>query len=161
MLYNFTIAMLPGRKETVRLHPAEFAAGIALHAGVFAALAEVLALLVIGATPAWFLVPRLLSALGVAAGLGLFVRRLRSPLLRKLSAPDDYLAVLATCGLAVLGTLPFPGPVSGALLLGYAALIFLYLPLGKLRHAVFFFVARGDYGWRLGHRGVYRAADAE
>ena len=58
-------------------------------------------------------------------------------------------------------TLPFPGPASGALLLGYAALIFLYLPLGKLRHAVFFFVARGDYGWRLGHRGVYPPAGGE
>lgn len=158
VLYNFTIAMLPGHKETAKLHPAEFAAGLVLHIGVFAALAEVLALLVTGVAPAWFLVPRLLAALGAAAGLGLFVRRVRSPLLRKLSTPDDYLAVLATCGLAMLATLPFPGPASGALLLGYAALIFLYLPLGKLRHAVFFFVARGDYGWRLGHRGVYPPA---
>ena len=76
MLYNFTIAMLPGHKETARLHPAEFAAGIVLHLGVFAALAEVLALLVTGVAPAWFLVPRLFAALGAAAGLGLFVRRL-------------------------------------------------------------------------------------
>jgi len=161
VLYNFTIAMLPGHKETARLHPAEFAAGLVLHIGVFASLAEVLVLLVTGMTPGWFLVPRLFAALGAIAGLGLFVRRVRSPLLRKLSTPDDHLAVLATCCLTGLATLPFPDPASGALLLAFAALIFLYMPLGKLRHAVFFFVARSDYGWRLGHRGVYPPVGGE
>ena len=161
VLYNFTIAMLAGHKETARLHPVEFAAGILFHLGVFAALAEVTVLLVTGVAPPWFIVPRLLAASGAIAGLGLFVRRVRSPLLRKLSTPDDYLAVLATCGLLGLATFLFPGPASGAPLLGYAALIFLYIPLGKLRHAVFFFAARGDYGRRLGHRGVYPPAGAE
>jgi hypothetical protein len=40
----------------------------------------------------------------------------------------------------------------------YAGVLFLYFPLGKLRHAVFFFVARADYGRRLGYRGVYPPA---
>ena len=40
----------------------------------------------------------------------------------------------------------------------YTGLLLVYLPLGKLRHAVFFFVARGDYGRRLGFRGVYPPA---
>ena len=103
----------------------------------------------------------LFAALGAVAGLGLLLRRAGSPLLRKLSTPDDYLSVMATCGLLGLAAFPFPGLTSGAMLLGYAALVFLYLPLGKLRHAVFFFVARGDYGWRLGHRGVYPPVKAE
>jgi hypothetical protein len=129
VLYNFTIAMLPGHKESARLHPAEFGAGIVLHVGLFAALVEVLVLVITGNAPEWFIIPRLLAVLGAVAGLGLFVRRARSPLLRKLSTPDDYLAVLATCGLLILATLPFPGPASPALLLGWAALVFLYLPL--------------------------------
>lgn len=156
VLHNFTIAMLPGHKESARFHPREFAAGIVLHIGVFAALAEVLVLLCTGTAGPWFVVLRLLAASGAIAGLGLFIRRARSPLLRKLSTPDDYVAVLATAGL--LGLAAFPAFASGSLLLADAALVFLYLPLGKLRHAAFFFVARGNYGWRLGYRGVYPPA---
>jgi hypothetical protein len=44
---------------------------------------------------------------------------------------------------------PVPGPRLRRLLLGYAALIFLYLPLGKPARGIFF-AARGDYGWRPG-----------
>jgi hypothetical protein len=161
VLYNFTTAMLPSHKETARLHPAEFVAGMVLHLGILASLAEVLALLVMGAAAPWFIVPRLFAAGGAITSLGLFVRRVRSPLLRKLSTPDDYLAVLATTGLLAIAAFPFPVFASGAPLLGYAALIFLYTPLGKLRHAVFFFVARGEYGWRLGHRGIYPPGGSE
>ena len=160
LIHNFTSAMLPGHKESVRLHPAEFAAGIALHLGVFAALAEVLVLLANGAVPERFGGLRVIAAVGLPAGIALLVRRVRSPLLRRLSAPDDYVAVLATVGLLGFATLPFPGPNSPAWLLGYAVPFFLYLPLGKLRHAVFFFVARAELGRRLGYRGVYPPASA-
>ena len=156
ILYNFTVAMLPSHKESAKLHPAEFAAGIVLHLGVLAALAEVLTLLCTGAAAPWFVFTRLLAALGAIAGLGLLVRRIRSPMLRKLSTPDDYIAVLATTILS--GVAALPAVASGAALLSCAALVFLYMPLGKLRHAVFFFVARGDYGWRLGYRGIYPPA---
>ena len=40
MLYNFTIAMLPSHKETVRLHPLKFLAGIVMHIGGFVAIAS-------------------------------------------------------------------------------------------------------------------------
>lgn len=157
LLYNFTVAMLPGHKETARLHPAEFGAGVVLHLGVFAALAEVLLLLAAAEpAPAVQLVLRSLAGLGALAALLLVVRRALLPVLRALSTPDDYVAVLATCGWLVLAAFPALG--SGAALPAYTALLLGYLPLGKLRHAVFFFVARADYGWRLGHRGVYPPA---
>ena len=160
LFYNFTVAISPGHKESARLHPAEFVAGVVLHAGVFAALAEVLALLA-GANVmvSWNAPLRVLAGVGAATAIVLLVRRLQSPVLRALSTPDDYLAGLATCGLLVLAVFPALG--SGAALMTYAAFLFLYLPLGKLRHAVFFFVARADYGWRLGHRGVYPPARVE
>lgn len=160
LFYNFTVAMLPGHKETARLHPAEFGAGVVLHVGVFAALAELLFLLAAAnPTPGWITALRSLAGIGAVTAIVLLVRRVRSPVMRALSTPDDYLAVLATCGLLVLAAFPALG--SGAALLTYAALLFVYLPLGKLRHAVFFFVARADYGWRLGYRGVYPPARVE
>ena len=154
VLYNFTVALLPSHKESARLHPAEFIAGVLLHVGVLAALAEILVLPV--SADFALIGLRVLAGLGAVAALVLLVRRVRSPLLRALSSPDDYVAVLATGGLLVLAA--FPALASGALLRAYATLLFVYLPLGKLRHAVFFFVARADYGWRLGYRGVYPPA---
>ncbi len=77
-----------------------------------------------------------------------------------MSAPDDYIAILATCGLLALASGYPIDAASDVVTLIYAVLLFAYLPLGKLRHAVFFFVARGDYGRRLGRRGVYPSATA-
>jgi nitrate reductase gamma subunit len=96
--------------------------------------------------------------LALLAGLYLLVQRLLSPTLRAMSAPDDYLAILASCGLLALASLRRIGPDDEILLLLYAFLLLIYVPLGKLRHVVFFFVARADYGRRLGYRGVYPPA---
>jgi hypothetical protein len=159
--YNFTIAMLPAHKETVRRHPVKFAIGVVMHLGAILVLLGVVLLL------AWpdgryrvMALIRPLAVLALAAGVYLFIRRVFSKNLRVMSAPDDYVAILVTCGLLALASF-YPADAERQVLhLVYAGLLFVYLPLGKLRHAVFFFVARGDYGRRLGHRGVYPPAAA-
>ncbi len=154
--YFFTVAMLPAHKESVRLHPLEFALGVVLHAGALAALAGSLILVVHPASGLALLARiRPLLALAAAAGLYLLVRRVATADLRAMSVPDDYLAVAATCGLVIVAALAGIHPVMPALVLAYAAALLVYAPLGKLRHAVFFFAARADYGRRLGLRGVY------
>jgi hypothetical protein len=161
LVYNFTVAMMPAHKETVSRHPVKFAIGVVMHIGVILVLLGVALLL---AWPAGG--DRLLSfvrplvALSLVAGIYLVVRRVLSPNLRAMSAPDDYVAILASCGLLGLASLLPASTHNQTVLLIYAGLLFLYFPLGKLRHAVFFFVARGDYGRRLGHRGVYPPAAA-
>ncbi len=156
VFYNFTGAMVPARKESARRHPGEFALGVILHAGALPALASIPVLLL------WpemaqrtALVLRPLFVLSFAAGLFLFFRRLISRNLRFMSAPDDYLAILATCGLLAVAFLCGPGSGNHLPLMICAVVLFLYLPLGKLKHMVFFFAARADYGYRLGYRGVY------
>jgi hypothetical protein len=154
--YAFTIAMLPRHKETVRLHPLEFALGLALHAGALTALAGALvAAAVPSAGLALLHALRPLFALALGAGLVLLARRALSPALRAISIPDDYVAIAVTCGLLALA---WRAPAGG--LPVYAGATCLYLPAGKLRHAVFFFAARGDLGRRLGWRGVYPAPRA-
>jgi len=151
---------MPAHKESIRLHPAEFAVGLVMHLGV------VVSLIVVGCLLAWPLgaervIPaaRVVTAAALVAGLALFIRRLASPMLRSISVPDDYLASLATCGLlAGAAFLPWHDAGGRSALFIYTTLLFIYLPLGKLRHAVFFFIARGDYGRRLGYRGVYPPA---
>ena len=161
MLYNFTVAMSPWHKETARRHPLEFVLGVVLHVGTLSSIVGLI-LLVTWPSAGWrWLVlvrPAVLAAL--LAGIWLFIRRICSKTLHAISVPDDYLAILATCGLLALAAAAPIGLPGQLALLAYGGLLFLYLPLGKLRHAVFFFVARGDYSWRLGRRGVYPPAKA-
>ena len=158
--YNFTTAMLPWHKDTARLHAAEFALGVALHVGVLVSLAGACGLLVAPARGEWLLDKSWpINLLALAAGIILLGRRVSSKLLRSISVPDDYLAITATCGLLALAA-AYSFMASSTPLLLYTSLLLAYLPLGKLRHAVFFFVVRADYGRRLGYRGVYPPAAA-
>lgn len=162
ILYNFTIAMQPAHKESVKNHPIEFATGLVLHAGVLTTLVGVVLLLVWPSGGLWLLaLMRPLAALALLAGLCLLVRRVWSLTLRAMSVGDDYLAIAACCGLLAWVVAGQLGGQNQPGFLIYAGLLLLYLPLGKLRHAVFFFVARADLGRRLGYRGVYPPAPAE
>jgi hypothetical protein len=156
LVYNFTVAMTPAHKEAVSRHPVKFTLGVFMHAGVVVSLLSV-GLLVVGSEGGYRLLAftRPLTGLALLAGLYLLVQRMFSPTLRAMSAPDDYLSIMASCGLLALTSI---GPDNETALLLYTALLLIYLPLGKLRHVVFFFVARADYGRRLGHRGVYPPA---
>jgi hypothetical protein len=161
LIYNFTVAMSPGHKESVSRHPIKFVVGILMHVGVAVSLVCVFLLLVWpeGGYRLLALV-RPLTGSALLAGVYLLVQRIFSPTLRAMSAPDDYLAIVASCGFLALAALRPIGPGDETAFLVYATLLLIYLPLGKLRHVVFFFVARADYGRRLGYRGVYPPAAA-
>jgi hypothetical protein len=157
VLYGFTGAMMPARKESVSRHPVSFAAGLLLHLGVAASFVTVLVSI--------FPFPPALQlgrfALAPAAGAGLFagtfllIRRLATPDLREISPPDDFVAIVAIT-LFLTGSLAFwSGILPAAALRILATILLVYLPLGKLRHIVFFYLARADLSARLGFRGVY------
>lgn len=162
VLYAFTGAMTPAHKESIRLYPLEFALGLILHVPVFIGMAATLVMI---ADPergaALVAATRVATLVGLAAGVCLLIRRLQRADLRHISTPDDYAAIVATSGLLLsAGLLPMT-TAGRAALLTYAALLFMYVPLGKLRHIVFFFLARAEYGRRLGYRGVYPPVRAE
>lgn len=156
VLYNFSAAMTPAHKETIRHHPFKFTVGLLMHVGVGVAILKILVLLARPDVPPLAPIPLggFLALTAAAAGY-LFVRRLLSPTLRAMSAFDDYLASFVTLAYLALAALHEFGRLSaGAFLLGDAAVTF-YLPLGKLRHALFCPIARLDLGRRLGYRGTY------
>jgi hypothetical protein len=162
ILYNFTTGMLPEHKESLRLHPVKFCLGLIMHLGALAAIAKALWLLAVPGATIWLpaaTVPAL--SLAAACGIVLFISRLQTPHLRVMSSPDDYLAVLATILISAAAALQEAAIVPTAVYLMFSAALFFYLPLGKLRHVLFFFVARAEYGGRLGFRGVYPAHPAE
>jgi nitrate reductase gamma subunit len=158
IIYNFTWAMLPSHKETISKHPIKFTIGVLMHVGIFITIAKVLILLINPRIP-----PSGSIAIGFFLGLAsvcalyLFLRRVFSRELHSMSSPDDYISILLALGFMVMGIaheFSLAGP--GAFLI-FAAILFFYLPVGKLKHALFFFIARADYGARLGYRGTYPA----
>jgi hypothetical protein len=156
VLYGFTIAMLPTRKESAKQHPVSFAAGILLHVGVAGSFLTVLLSLspLSPAIPWARLVLAPAGGVGLVAGLFLLTKRLVTAELRAISPPDDYLAGLMVAALLAGGLAFWAGALGAGALRILAAILLLYLPLGKLRHAVFFYLARADLSGRLGFRGV-------
>ncbi len=159
--YAFGLGMMPWEKESARRHLITYAAGFMYHFGIFSALFWLIlqiASLNVGGYVASAL--RILAGAGLLAGLGLFLKRCLKPMMRSISSPDDFIANLLVdifIG-AALGSMLFPG-LKGPLY-AVAILLFLYIPLGKIRHCIFFFYSRILFGYFFGRRGIYpRAAD--
>ncbi len=93
----------------------------------------------------------------LACGLFILIKRAAVSKLRILSNPDDYISnILVTSFQAASIVFLFAGPAAETLYYVIAALLFLYLPLGKLKHLVYFFAARYQLGLFFGRRGVWR-----
>ena len=101
-----------------------------------------------------------LFALGCLIGLGRLIRRIVSPYIRAISAPDDYFSVaLLTVWLAfACMAAPNNRHVTEFWLLGYfflTAFFLIYVPFSKISHYIFYPFTRWYLGKTLGHRGVY------
>jgi hypothetical protein len=154
--YAFTTGMLPWAKESTRIHMIAYLRGIGFHIGIFAAIGTVIISPWLGFFPAW--IHTLLTiVLGMGAFLGAAggVMRIVERNLRGLSLPDDHFAVwLTTLFITVAGL----GLVNEAFLIPMyiiAAVTFVYVPLGKIRHCLYFFFSRIFFGKFFGRRAVY------
>jgi hypothetical protein len=143
--------MSPTAKESVREHLPSYLAGLAYHAGIFTALGLLAITLAEVSLPGPLrLLVQALLGLGTLGGLSLLLKRALKPELRGLSTPDDVLSNLLATAFVALALF---GPSTPWLL--SAMLLLLYVPLGKLRHSLFFFVARRQLGAFFGRRGVF------
>jgi nitrate reductase gamma subunit len=161
VLYAFGRGMMPWEKESAEKHPLTYLAGVAYHAGIFAALFYLfcVALFVQLGVLVLSLV-RFLLILGFLSGSGLLLRRAFVLSMRKLSCPDDYAANLIVDAFLLSAAIDtyFGSAIRLAnttwLLLLVSIIMFLYIPLGKIRHCFFFFYIRVLLGQFYGRRGV-------
>jgi hypothetical protein len=160
LAYAFGPGMLPWHKDGARLHPGVFVSGLIYHVGVFAGLASVVSVLAGVEVPrASALVIGALAVSGVAGGIVMLARRVESPALRRISAPDDYASnVLVSLFLGAVAIHAWQ-PDRVAALVVTATVLFAYAPLGKIRHCVFFPLARGAFAVTFGRRGVLGRPD--
>jgi len=156
ILYSLTFSMLPWKKESTRLHPWTYAAGMGMHLGIFASFVFALGRR-FADWPPW--APPLfgvLAGLGLLSAAGLFLKRATRPFMRPITSPDDYISNLLV-QLYLLGALltAFSGGWVGLWRAAAVALL-LYVPLGKIYHMLLFFVSRTLFGLQFGRRGVLR-----
>ena len=154
--YAFTTGMMPWTKESTRIHAIAYLRGIGFHIGIFTAIASVLI------SPFWGYLPSPLSdtlfwilALGALLGAAGGGMRILEQNWRGLSLPDDHFAVwLTTCFIAVTAL----ALVSERFMIPMyvvSALTFIYVPLGKIRHCLYFFFSRIFFGKFFGRRAVF------
>jgi hypothetical protein len=175
--YSNTQAMLPQQKESAYKHLPTYTAGILFHLGSFLALILFLFLLM-DAVWGFFFKYDILSALialflwlTTCCGTGLIIKRISSKKLRPISNVDDYIStILVTffhCISALLFTTfafhdffhqYFSSDLHAGIIWAYFiifTLFFFYMPLGKLKHAVYYFAARYHLGFFYGRRGTW------
>ena len=156
VIYAMTLAMSPFKKETGNKHWATYAAGVFFHFGIFLAFKHVVLLFFDITLPD--AIRTALAAVFLAAGLcgaGILIKRVVLPKMRALSNPDDYFSNILVTGFLMLSSMAvfYSGLI--AVLYGYTAFLFLYMPFGKLKHAVYFVPARLYLGLFYGKRGVW------
>ncbi len=159
--YAFTAGMLPWAKESTRLHLIAYLRGIGFHVGIFAALGALLI------SPFWSLLPGILTTLllwvlaaGAFLGAAGGVMRLAEHNLRGLSVPDDHFAVWLVTLFMALAALALWNPAFLVPFYLVSALTLVYVPLGKIRHCLYFFFSRFFFGKFFGRRGVFPHPEA-
>jgi len=165
VIYANTRAMMPTEKESAYLHLPSYAVGMLFHIGLFCSLL----FFVLSFFPFfnrwisngcnWHLILAIPPAVATVCGLILFFRRLISNDLKVLSMPDDFISTGLVTLFLLMTTLylSLSACCESITILYYISsiLLLLYLPLGKLRHVVYYFAARYHLGFFYGWRNVW------
>jgi nitrate reductase gamma subunit len=153
--YAFTLGLAPWAKESTRRHWVAYLRGIGFHVMIFLGLGLFLLspwLEAFSVTLRYALA--IFVGLGAVLGLAGFVARWVEPNLKALSTPDDYFAVLVVT--VFLSALAISLVDLARLPLFYvaSAVMLIYVPLGKIRHCLYFAYSRLFFGKMFGRRGV-------
>lgn len=154
--YAYTGAMSPAKKESAYLHLPTYTAGLLYHMATFLSLFLFIVFLIgIKITGIFSYIFLAVLLIGGISGTGILIKRMVVSQLRYLSNPDDYISnlLVTLIQFATAAIIVFPEISIWYYLL--VSLLFLYLPLGKLKHTVYFFAARYHLGFFYGWRGVW------
>jgi hypothetical protein len=160
VVYANTTAMMPQNKESAYMHLPTYTMGIVFHIGTFLAIL----MYFIAFTPLldmWPIFWKVIAcgfAISGACGIALFIKRCINKNLHVMSNLDDYLANLFTTLLHIMTALLLWFHDSSLINFLYyleVTLLLLYIPLGKLKHMLYYFAARYHLGFFYGWRNVW------
>ncbi len=153
--YALGRGMLPWEKETSSKHLPSYFAGMFYHAGVFAALFYLLSIIFsLELSKPFISLLRILLFLGLLGGIVLLSKRIFLQAMRKISCPDDFAANIIVDLFLVFALVNTYSVWVTQLFFILAIVMFLYIPVGKIRHCYFFFYTRILSGLFYGRRGV-------
>jgi len=156
ILYAFGKGMAPWEKESALHHLPTYTAGILYHCGVFIALLYLLLIVFSIAIPnILFLLFRLFFLAGAVSGAALLLKRIFSAPMRTLSCPDDFAANIIVDIFIISALVHSFYPAITPFFFLISIVMFLYMPLGKIRHCFFFFYVRVLFGLFYGRRNVF------
>jgi len=161
--YSLMNIAMPWAMESTRKRPGFYVQFVVFHLGVAFAIAGTF---IIPYAPALFesRVVLLLfqAAVSAAGGVGLFrlARRLRNPVLRSVSSPDDYFSLILLIGWFAAAVLAMPNrPETGegplVAYFGLTAFFLVYVPFSKICHYLYYPFTRYYLGRSAGHRGTW------
>ena len=152
--YSFTGGMSPTKKESAYLHLPTYVAGLVYHLGTFLSIALFFLFWIVPGIEGVIQVI-LIGFMSISAfcGIGIFIKRIYKKELRALSNPDDYISNFLVTLFQVVTLISLSQPA--ILYYFVASLLLLYLPLGKLKHTLYFFAARYHLGIFYGRLGVW------
>jgi hypothetical protein len=161
-LYSLTIGMSPVKKETAFLHLPTYVAGILYHLGSFYALLLIVFHIIMFDLPVWITQISTFFLFGTSlCGLGIFIKRLFIKKMRHISTPDDYFSNILVTGFQLLSAFSLQYSDLIPYLYICTGFLFLYIPIGKLRHVIFFVIARFYLALFYGKRGVWPQKNRE
>jgi len=153
--YAFGRGLMPWEKESARKHLPTYIAGVFYHSGIFSGMFYLLSVVVpFGLNVYISQALRFLITAGLLCGLALLVKRITLPYMRSISCPDDFVSNPMVNLFLVLALLdPIVSSLRSVLFI-VTIILFLYIPLGKIRHCFFFFYSRILFGQFFGRRGA-------
>ena len=154
--HAFTGAMSPAKKESAFLHLPTYMAGIIYHLGTFLSIALFFFFIFNVNMPSnvLWLVAVLLVISGLC-GFGILFKRMLKAQLRALSIADDYISNILVSVFQLITATALLNHNPDVFYYIISGLLFLYIPVGKLKHTIYFFAARYHLGFFFGQRGVW------
>jgi hypothetical protein len=154
--YAFTGAMDPRKKESAFLHLPTYSAGIIYHLGTFLSFALFIIFLFKTEPHGWlrWLIIGFLTISSIS-GLAILIKRVIKNELRSLSNPDDYISNFLVTVVQFFTAFALFNPLTFPVYFILVSALLLYLPIGKLKHTIYFFAARYQLGVFYGWRGVW------
>lgn len=156
IVYSFTGALNPVKKESAYLHLPTYIAGLIYHFGTFLA-AFIFFSTLFGDFYNEFIKRAFIIFLCLSAlcGIGILIKRISLKKIRSFSTIDDYVSnVLVTLFQITSALLLFSDKFSPLYFI-CTGILLIYMPAGKLKHAFYFFAARYQLGLFYGWRGVW------
>jgi hypothetical protein len=154
--YSFAGAMSPMKKESAFLHLPTYAAGMIFHIGTFLSFFWLIVLFFnINLSQVLVYLSTAAIILASICGISILIKRILKNELRQLSNPDDYLSNILVTIFQILLAATLFFKFSSSLLFFFSAILFVYIPIGKLRHSIYFFTSRIHLGKFFGKRGVW------